>query len=239
MDLSKLSKINLQSMCKEREIKGYSKLKKEDLITMLVKHGVENTPDIPDTKESSLKKPREVKPRMEKLSKKLEKSLSVDDYKTELDKLTEESEDKDILVLIQDKVDEFITSEELTAADFKKYVDEYGVMDALVEYLVIQPKVSKLTADEIYNKLAVFLYKKDTSIADSLIKKFRKCIAAMIKAEKTANAAKAAALEKEEKSAKVVKAKPKAPAKKPQEDDLSEESESDSDAEEESDSDNE
>lgn len=233
MDLSKLSKTILHGMCKEHEIKGYSKLKKEDLIALLVKHGVEN---VADTKsESSPKKPREVKPRMEKISKKLEKSLSGDDYKDDLSKLTEESTDQDILALVKDKVDEFITSEELTAADFKKYVDEYGVMDALVEYLVVEPKITKLTADEIYYKLAVFLYKKDTSITDSLIKKFRKYIAAMNKAEKTAIAAKAAAVEKEGKPSKVAKPKSKPVEKKPQEDDLSEAS--DSDVEEESESD--
>lgn len=254
MDLSKQKKEYLLELCKTNKLTGYSKLKKDMLIDKLVAAGVENIAYIPTALELSEKastakvtKPRELKPRLDKLNKKLEKYISGDDYKESLLKMGENIEDQSILDLLKDKTDAFITSDTLSDVDYKKYTDEYGVMNALVEYLGKMPKtnLTVMSQEQIYKMLAIYRYQNDTNIYDNLLKKFKKLSVSLHKTDKVDKvvkvdkADKADKVDKVVKEPKILKSATKSKAKKQNDDidDIEEESdvEEESDAEEESD----
>lgn len=186
MDLSKQKKEYLLNLCKTNGVKGYSKLKKEELIIKLVEAGVENVTDVPVISVEKEKTKIITKPRIEKLNKKLEKYISCEDYKESLFALTEDVSDDTLLELIKEKTDAFIISDTVTSIDYKKYVDDYGVMKAVVELLVKTPKtaLAKMSGEQIYSALALFLYEKDTDVFEIVLKKLKKFTLTLHKVEK-------------------------------------------------------
>lgn len=213
MDLSKQKKEYLLGMCKTKNIKGYSKLKKEELIEALVNAGIQNVPEVAVTKVKSPKTPSKAsssvstpeaaesadesspeikkvsKLRIEKLSKKLEKSIVCDTYKDRLTKYTE-IDDESALIFVKDVSVSFMTS--VTCDDYKKYVDTYGVVNALVGLLKESPTTDLTgTSDDIYEALAEFVYKSDTLVYDGAVKKVKKYVETLLKPSKETKEVKA------------------------------------------------
>ncbi len=216
MDLTKKKKSDLTAMCKERKLKDYSKLKKEELIELLVKDGVKHVVEEKPKKE---KEESEKKPRFEGLEKKLASYIDLSKYKEEILKLDVNAPDKEFVNLFKDEYADFLESRE--EEDYKRYVDKYGGVKAIVEYLTLpkHEKISKLSVEELYKVLALYVFGKDTAVYSVLLKKARKVITDAEKAEKKEK-------EKKEKEAKA-KSSPKKPVKKTTE----EEPESQSEAE--------
>ena len=119
-----------------------------------------------------------------KLSKKLAKYVSAEDYKDELAKYKEHVKSDVVLKLTETKLKEFI--EASSDADHKKYVDGYGGIKLLKEYFDSPKpaKISKLSENEIYKVLSVFLFEKDDDVYVDLVKKFNKYIDSLLKADK-------------------------------------------------------
>lgn len=209
MDLSAEKKDTLRDMCKAKNLKGYSKLKKEDLIVLLLGAGVENKATVvgsssnkdiktvpketspkgtePKTKET-VKKPRAspTKIRVDKLNKKLEKYISGDTFKETLSTFKEPIEDAVILTFVKENTTNFITSSGLTDVDYKKYVDDHNAIDTLVSLMSSAPDTDLTALDSaaIYNKLALFIFEKDDAVYDNLVKKFKKFTVNLLKPPK-------------------------------------------------------
>jgi hypothetical protein len=189
MDLSKMKKSELSEICKSNGIKQYSKKKKEEMIDMILdKTNITNvssevTKDskvkIEKNSDSATVSPiKETKPRFEKLSKKLERSIVVDSYKDSLVKFADDVADDEIQQLFQDKVDAFINSDSLEDEDYKKYVDAYGAIKALNEYLISNKPstLNGLSVEKLYILLAKFIYNNDVAVANNIIVRFKRFI---------------------------------------------------------------
>jgi hypothetical protein len=205
MDFSKQKKDFLLGLCKLHGLKGYSKLTKDDLIDKLLKAGITaDTVSVPASTDKVVVAPATVKPvvvkkkiiksidtkpKSEKLFKKLEKSLTCDSIKKELKelgKLEKDITDDSILELVKSKTANFIKSSTLTPEDFKRYVDDYGVIKIIIEFVKTTPTFNfkEVTEEQLYNTLAVFLFEKDSNIYDSLVKKCKKFLPSLYKVDK-------------------------------------------------------
>lgn len=192
-DLSSMKKSDLGAMCKARNLKNYSKLKKDDMIAMLVEAGVKNVPA--EKSKSGTKKgsaaTSNAKPRFVNLATKLEKFVDLEKYRATIANYTEETSDEEILELLKDDITEFISSDDVEAEDYAKYIDKYGGVKAAYEYAVANPKskIEKLTLEEYYKKLAVFVYGTDSDVTKNLIKKVRKLVVSINKEKEKKEAA--------------------------------------------------
>lgn len=187
MDLTNMKKADLMKQCKEQGIKGYSKMKKDELISTLEESGIANTyVEVPKKEKKETVKNANSSPRLDKLSKKLERFSTLDLYKNELNKFDESVADEDLLDLVTESMKSFIISDSIEHADYKKYVNTYGPIKSLVEYNA-SPDSEDLvssTEEQIYKTLATHIYYSDTEITSTLYKKIRKLIAANNKAAK-------------------------------------------------------
>lgn len=272
MDLNSKKVVELKEIAKTRGAKIPPKTIKSGIIDILVESGIKNIGT--DSPKKSKSKPKtntntntdaeaetETKtkaPHLHKLNKKLEMAFVITTYKDKLAKFTEETEDEEILELLADDIDNFIENKFfkpddsdkcLKTEDYKKYVNEYGGIEALVEYTskTKDSSIYKMNLDDLYRTLAVFLYKKDTvdrkktETTKLLVNKIKKHILSKDKEKKTP-AKKASA-----KKAPVKKPKSKAEKKANDSDEEDEEDEVDDneseeeieEIEEEEDSDNE
>ena len=189
MNFSTLKRTELIEICKNNNIKGYSKLAKKEIIEVLNKtspltvvEAKEN--DSVDTAVSTENNaPKAAK--IENLGKKLERSIPVDLYKDKLEELEPDADDNQILDIFKDKVDTFIKSDEITSEEYKRYVTKYGVLEAIQAYNNIdEARCTKLlhkSENDIYKALAKLIYKNDTDITENLLKKFRKSLTIMHK----------------------------------------------------------
>jgi len=181
-----MKKAELMKQCKEQGIKGYSTMKKEELISTLEESGIKNTyVEVPKKeKKEAIKKT--TKPRLDKLSKKLEKFVTMETYKNELSKFNEDVADEDLLDIVTESMKNFIISDSVDDVDYRKYVTTYGPIKALVEYLASPDaeNINTFTEQEMFEKLAVYIYFKDTEITGTLYKKIRKLIATNSKGKK-------------------------------------------------------
>jgi hypothetical protein len=182
-----MKKADLMKQCKEQGIKGYSKMKKDELISTLEESGIANTyVEVPKKEKKETVKNANSSPRLDKLSKKLERFSTLDLYKNELNKFDESVADEDLLDLVTESMKSFIISDSIEHADYKKYVNTYGPIKSLVEYNA-SPDSEDLvssTEEQIYKTLATHIYYSDTEITSTLYKKIRKLIAANNKAAK-------------------------------------------------------
>ncbi|MGL5935649.1 MAG: Rho termination factor N-terminal domain-containing protein [Cetobacterium sp.] len=207
VDLIKLKVAELKVMCKERSITGYSKLKKPELIDVLIKDGVVNASSdetASSTKSSKSDKTTKVdktpvKPPAVKMSTKLKRYVQLDSYKEELLECVVDVNDGDILAIFESVITEFIDNDELhTTDDYVKYINEYkkyGQYEALVSFNS-DNKIKELFkggVDHYYKTLARFIYPNDTDVTSGLVKAARAYI------EKAAKQA-AKQAEKEEKA---------------------------------------
>ena len=187
MDLTNMKKADLMKQCKEQGIKNYSKLKKDDLIAVLEEIGIKNIHvEAPKKEKKETSKKTTSKPRLDKLSKKLEKFSTMDSYKNEISQFNEDVADEDLLDIVTESMKNFIISDSVTSIDYNKYVNSYGAIKALVEYTK-SPEYKDITSldeDKLYETLAKFIYYKDTEITGTLYKKIRKLIAVNNKVKK-------------------------------------------------------
>jgi hypothetical protein len=227
MDLTKKSKSELITLCKEKNVKSYSGKNKDDIIKLLIQAGVEHV--LSEKKLKVVKEKKVTAPRFEKMDKKLAKFITLDKYKNSLSKYDENIDDKTILSLVSNEFDNFINS--LEDIDHKKFVEAYGTVKLLVEYYIStsNKKIITLSETEILKTLSVFLFKKDTDVLKTLISKVVKYIKALIKIkEKEIKKEK----DEKEKEEKIIKAKNSKSLK--EDDDVENEPESDSDSDSES-----
>jgi hypothetical protein len=186
MDLTNMKKADLMKQCKEQGIKNYSKLKKDDLIAALEESGIKNTYVEVPKKEKKETAKKATKPRLDKLTKKLEKFSTMETYKKEISLLKEDVADEDLLDIVTESMKNFIISDSISAVDYNKYVNSYGAIKALVEYMGSPDSVdiSSFTEEKVYETLAHYIYYKDTEITGTLYKKIRKLIATNNKVKK-------------------------------------------------------
>jgi len=175
MDLSSMTKPKLHELCKESKLRNYSKYAKPKLIELLEENGYKNVAENNDKKKS---KTVTSKPRFMGLSTKLERYINCDDFKTELLSLGEDASDDKIIEIFKSKIDEFITSEDLTPEDYKKYINKHGDITVLLELNNSRPKfkLSNYSEDELYKELAIFKFKTDDTININIVKKAKKSI---------------------------------------------------------------
>lgn len=188
MDLTNMKKADLMKQCKEQGIKGYSKMKKDELISALEESGIKNTyVEAPKKEKKETVKRATTTTRLDKLSKKVEKFSTLDRYKNELNKFDENATDEDLLDIVTESMKSFIISDSVDHVDYKKYVNTYGPIKALVDYNA-SPDAEDLKAcseEQIYKTLATYIYyNSDPEITSTLYKKIRKLIAANNKAAK-------------------------------------------------------
>jgi hypothetical protein len=186
MDLTNMKKAELMKQCKEQGIKGYSKMKKEELIATLEESGITNTyVEVPKKEKKETVKKTAI-PRLDKLSKKLEKFTTAETYKNKLTNFTEDVADEDLMDIITEGMKNFIISDTLDYTDYKKYVTTYGPIKALVEYNASTDSedLSSYSEEQIFKILATYIYNKDAEIALTLNKKIRKLIVANNKVKK-------------------------------------------------------
>lgn len=187
MDLEKMTNPELKQLCKDNKIKNYSKHPKDKLIEVLVEAGIKNVPSKTETKSKSKAKVGKVtgeastskappKPRVESIAKKLERFITLDDYKVRLGELSKNAIDDDIEALIMDDVKSFIKSESVNKDDLARYIDKYGPIKAVALYLKSgkSATLKDLSEESINEKLAYFIYKTDVTTYANIIKKFRK-----------------------------------------------------------------
>ena len=184
MNLSKMTKIQLLEVCKQKKIDKVSKLTKNDIIEKLVKSGIKNVTVESKTKKSPPVK-KETKPRLEKIDKKLANTITQDKYKSILSELSSDVSDKELVDLIKKNYDEFL--ETLTMDDYTKYVDTYGAIKLYTEYVKSASALdlTKLSANKIYETLAKFLLSTDESLYAPALKKMRKMLETIHKPSKT------------------------------------------------------
>ena len=187
MDLEKMTNPELKQLCKDNKIKNYSKYTKDKLIEVLVEAGIKNVPSKTETKAKSKAKVDKVtseasapksppKPRVESIAKKLERFITLDNYKVRLGELSKNAIDDDIEALIMDDVKSFIKSESVNKDDLARYIDKYGPIKAVALYLKSgkSATLKDLSEESINEKLAYFIYKTDITTYANIIKKFRK-----------------------------------------------------------------
>jgi hypothetical protein len=195
MNIEKLRKSDLIKISLFYNVKGYSKLNKNQIVEKLLANNVPDTVTEQELKdmrvelnareakeaEETAKKPP--KPRFKKLSKKLLESVELDNYKEMLRKFTEVSIEKDTTTLFKDDIEKFIKSKDLTHEDYKKYVDSYGAIKAVVEYMASKEDASlkKMSEKKIYKTLAAFIYQNDKTVTDELVSKVKKVVAQLNK----------------------------------------------------------
>lgn len=197
-DLNKKTKAQLNAKCKELGLRNYSKLNKPDVIRLLVDNGVEHEPT--EEKAESVKSGN-AKPRATKLSIKLKNHINYDNFENEVKELKTDASDEEINEIFAEIVDDYINSEDLEDADFKKYVVEYDVLKALKEhYTSTKTNILSKSSEEIYKTLAKFVYATDPDVRVNYIKKVRQQIEKYNKA-----AAKAEALAKKAKESEEAK----------------------------------
>lgn len=224
IDLPKINKQILLAACKSLGLSQYSKMNKDDLWALIIAtkpvdslevlNELASTPAVEKKAKakSQVKTKKEIdatpkvastaKPRVEKMNKKLERSIVPETYKEQLIKFTEATSDAELYSFLEKDILAFIKSDTITASDYKKYVDEKHLMTVFVEYIATKPdaKLVGLSEDDIYKKLAVFMYKKDVLVYEVAIKKVRKYIIALHKPLKEVNTKKEAAPKKVKKS---------------------------------------
>lgn len=231
-DLTKLTVSELKAMCKERKLSNYSKLKKAELTQALIDDGVEHEVSTKPSKSSSSEtatKTSPAKPRVDKMSTRLEKIVQMEEYKDGLEKLDKDVSDDTLLEMFNTVFEEFFNDESLhTEADYKKYVTEYGHYEALNKFSSANDAVDVKALLEgplkvFYEKLTLFIYKDDLEVKSKLITKARKYVDKIHKQ-----------IEKEQNKQKKEKAV-KASSKKKVDNSESEPSESESDDESETD----
>ena len=180
MDLTNMKKADLMKQCKEQGIKGYSKMKKDELISTLEESGITNTyVEAPKKEKKETVKKANSSPRLDKLSKKLERFSTLDLYKNELNKFDENVADEELLDLVTESMKSFIISDSVDHADYKKYVNTYGPIKALVDYNATPDSedLASSTEEQIYKTLATHIYyNSDPEITNTLYKKIRKLI---------------------------------------------------------------
>ncbi len=197
MDFSKLSKDDLVKIAKVNNLSNYSKLKKDDFVDLIKKTKSLSIPDhvqekLDKASEKSAskkeKKPKDdsspPKPKSEKLDKKLAKFVDLEPYKDKLAKYidSEEPSDEELLEIVSDKTATF--TETITKEDHKKYVDTYGTLKLLLEYAAKnKTSFTKVTEEQLYEKLALFLYDKDENLYKALLEKIKKYIQKLKKAD--------------------------------------------------------
>lgn len=190
MNLENLRKPDLIKICLFHGVKGYSKLNKKQIIEKLLANNVNDTVTDEELKDMStelnareIKEAEELakkppKPRFKKLSKKLLESINLDEYKETLRKFNDMSIEEETTELFKEDIEKFIKSKDLTSEDYKKYVDSYGTVKAVVEYLASKSDASlnKMTEKKIYKTLATFIYQNDKTVKDELVNKVRKVV---------------------------------------------------------------
>ena len=191
MNFSTLKRTELIEICKNNNIKGYSKLAKKEIIEVLNKtspltvvEAKENdSVDTTAVVSTENNVPKAVK--VENLGKKLERSIPVDLYKNKLEELEPDADDEQILNIFKDKVDTFIKSDDITNEEYKRYVTKYGILEAIQDYNNMdEARCTKLlhkSENDIYKSLARLIYKNDANITENLLKKFRKSLTIMHK----------------------------------------------------------
>lgn len=239
MDFSKLSKDDLVKIAKQNKVSNYSGLKKDEFVDLISKVEKLSIPDVVQEKldkaaEKSAskkgKKPKSdspPKPKSEKLDKKLAKFVNLEDYKDALLKYidAEEPSDEELLEIVSEKVSEFVST--ITKEDYKKYVDTYGTIKLILEYASKNKiALSKITEEQLYEKLGLFLYDKDENINKALVEKIRKYIQKLKKADEKLKKAGSSSTSKTSK-------KTKKNEDEDEEEEMSEDAQSDNESEEE------
>lgn len=223
MDLNKLKKTELQTMCKDKGLTKYLKKPKADLIVILVEAGVKNV--ISDDKSDVKVVKKTTKPRLENINKKLEKFVNIDDYKEELSKYKEDVDDDTLYKIVEDDINNFVKSDTLSKEDYAKVVDKYGAIKLISEYGLkkLLTKCENGSEDKMYKELFTYYYnhhKKDEdntkNISNLLIKKVRKYVVTLCKPKKETDKSKA---NKTSKSKPVKKSKKEAEETEEEEDD--------------------
>lgn len=189
MDLSKQTNDQLNALCKQNGIKGYSKLKKDDKIAKLVEAGVSNTSEpvakkAAKSKKSETKEVKEkktAKPRVEKLDKKLAKAIDLEKYNDQLADYKEDITIAEILELLKSDIEVFVN--EADEKECAELVDKYGALTALVYQRANKnSKLSLLNGEaEVYKILLLHLIMTNEKVSEALVKSVKKFHAKLLK----------------------------------------------------------
>ncbi len=200
-----LTNPQLNALCKENGIKGYSKLKKDEKIAMLTEAGVElfnqessaasktkksgekssekkvskaTSKNETDKSKESVKK--ETKPRVEKLDKKIVKSIDLTKYTEILTDHKEELTYSEAINYLKDDIEEFVnTVDEKECAEF---VNKFGALVAInYQRSHKNSKLSSKDDAEIYKILLLDLFLNREGVLLSLFKSFTKLHATLLK----------------------------------------------------------
>lgn len=182
MSFKSMTRDQLSALCKQNGIKGYSKLKKDELITKLNEAGVKPADKASDdvkkaTKKTKTEKTPEKKPEKpikEKLDKKIVKSLNPENYKVLLEEFKEAPEQKEVLEMVHSDLSALI--DEADWMECRHIVDKYGAIKALLEYIEMhnKSKLLKTSEEEIYKMLLLHLYMNNDKLMESIVKSFVK-----------------------------------------------------------------
>jgi hypothetical protein len=224
MTFENMTKDQLAELCKANGIKGYSKLKKNEVIKMLRDKNIQEVEveAKPKEKKPSKKEATPVdkksKPRVEKLDKKLLKNLKPENYKDAIQDRKEDPDTKYVMNLVCDDLQKCI--DECDVKDHQQFVDKYGSLTALLEYVKLHPKfdIREVSEKEVYKMLVLHLFLANEKIAEALVKTFAKYHAKLHKEPVKKESA------KKPKADKVTKVKE---VKKPKEDETEDEVEGD------------
>jgi hypothetical protein len=179
MSSVKWTNTQLDALCKENKIKGYSKLKKDDKVAKLKEAGIDLTLSEPakpkksgekakpakakDADEESKEPPKRAsKPRVEKIDKKLVKAIDLNNY-TEF--LTDHKEDLtyfEVIELLKEDIEAFV--KEADNDECADFVDKFGALIAIsYQRSHKNSKLSSKEDAEIYKILLIdlFLHKED------------------------------------------------------------------------------
>lgn len=181
LDFSKLNISELKKICKAEKIEGYSKLKKQELVDIVSGLSNLNINDYNIDVEKLKKKEKPQVKRTEKLSKKLAKYINLDNYNELLEEYKNEDNinDIDLIEMVSEDIDKFINGLDLT--DIKKYIDSYGCIKAVLEYIEENSIEHTTSEEDLYKELINFICRTDDNLYGDFIAKTKKHIASFKK----------------------------------------------------------
>ena len=182
MASEKMTNQELDALCKQNGIKGYSKLKKADKIAKLEEAGVKILADAEASKvkkagskakAAETKEKKAAKPRVEKLDKKLIKHINLDNYKEQLMDFKEEVTHAQVIDMLNEDIKSFV--DEANHLECVSFVDKFGALAAIsYQRKNKNSKLSSKKDDEIYKILLLDAFLNKPEVLSSLVKAVEK-----------------------------------------------------------------
>ncbi len=176
MSFSKMTKEQLNALCKANGIRGYSKLKKEQIIEKLNDAGVQPAEQTNNADTNTKKITKEKVARVEKLDKKILKAFDTDKYNEVLMEYKEEPSQEQIKKLIAEDLKSFLDNADIS--DIIDYVNKFGALTPILYQRANKnSKLSTKTDEDIYRILVHFIFDVDDKATTPLIKHILKLYA--------------------------------------------------------------